>query len=165
MKSETAVLGTLALAGVGYLIWRSKAEPPPHPQGVSAKIGAVSLNTQTYHRGDQVTITANVKNTGTAAYTFYLGCSIIAPNNWVTDSKDFNPPQVYKEITLLPNQSGSVVFTEILGQNTGSGIHEVVVAVWDSYPFVEPRLDDAFADMEVLADDVISADITNINFS
>lgn len=165
MKSETAVFGALALAGIGYVIWKSKAEPPAPPQEVNAKIDAVSLNTQAYHRGDQVTITANVKNTGTAVHTFYLGCSLVAPNGWVTDSKDFNPPQVYKEITLAPNQSGSVVFTEILGPNTGIGIHEVIIAVWESYPFAEPRLDTASADMEVVEDSVISANITNMNFS
>ena len=83
------------------------------------------MPTVTKYRNSTIYIDVNITNTGNVTETFQIGCSIIAPNGFITDL-----PLQYA--TLSDGANTTKHFSQYNGSATGIGYHTVAVAIYDS---------------------------------
>jgi len=143
----TASPGTYALtitgSGGGHIhstTFQLTVNGPQPSQQDNAQIVSFDPPTGNFNRGDTLTATVRVRNTGTTTRTFWVGLSYQKPDGSYYDV----PPQ--QTAMLAPQQEQSVTFRWLLPQDAPSGQYGAVAAIWNSYnsqinEMVRPKFD------------------------
>lgn len=102
-------------------------QPEEEPEDrIDAQITDFSLNTDTVTEGETVSADVTVENTGETEHTFFVGFSVIGPD----DEIRHNQGTTGIPVTLSPGEERTVTVEWDVEEDAPSGSYEAITAVW-----------------------------------